>query len=248
MKRLFKYPRITAAVALIIAAGIFAFALIGYTFSVMACLGFAAVLLLYELFARRGWRKLKRALVVLLCLGSALFIALEIPVIRAAGGEPGYQADYLIVLGAGLRGDKPSLSLKNRLDAALVYLQENPGCTAIVSGGQGPGEDMSEAQAMSDYLTARGIEPGRVVMEDRATSTLENLSFSCGILRERGVEPEGVRLAVASSEYHLYRAEYLGRTMGLELHGVAARTSLPFLKANYFIREAFAVLYTWVFY
>lgn len=248
MKRLFKYPRITVAVALIVAAGVFQFALIGYSFSVMACLGFAAVLLLYELFARRGWRRLKRALVVLLGLGFALFIALEIPVIRASGGEPGFQADYLIVLGAGLRGDTPSLSLKNRLDAALDYLLENPGCVAVVSGGQGPGEDMTEAQAMSDYLTARGIGPERVLLEERATSTLENLSFSCDILRERGVEPERARLAVASSEYHLYRAEYLGRTLGLEVHGVAARTSLPFLKANYFIREAFAVLYTWVVY
>lgn len=247
MKRLFRYPRITAAAVLLIAACVFAFALVGYTFSAMACVGFAAVLLLYELFARRGWRRLKRALVVLLCLGFALFIAPEIPVIRAAGGEPEYEAEHLIVLGAGLRGDTPSLSLKNRLDAALEYLQANPGCTAIVSGGQGPGENLSEAQAMYDYLTARGIEPGRVLMEDQSTSTMENLSFSCEILRSLGVQPESARLAVVSSEYHLYRAQYLGRTMGLEVHGVAARTSKPVLMVNYFIREAFAVLYTWAF-
>lgn len=247
MKKLFRYPRITAAVLLLAAACVFAFALIGYAFSALTCTGIAAVLLLYELFSRRGWRKLKRALAVLLCTGAAFFAVLEIPVVRAARGEPEYEADYLIVLGAGVRGDTPSLSLKNRLDAALEYLRANPGCTAIVSGGQGPGENLSEAQAMFDYLTARGIEPGRVLIEDRSTSTMENISFSCGIIRSLGVEPESVRLAVVSSEYHLYRAQYLAGTMGLELHGVPAHTSKPVLMLNYFIREAFAVLYTWVF-
>jgi len=190
---------------------------------------------------------MKRALVILLCVGGVCFAVLEAPVLRAAGGEPEYEADYLIVLGAGVHGDVPSLSLKNRLDAALEYLNRNPECTAIVSGGQGPGENLSEAQAMFDYLTRRGIEPGRVLTEEKSTSTQENLSFSFELLRTRGVEPESARIALVSSEYHLYRAQYLARSMGVQVHGVAARTSKPVLMVNYFIREAFAVLYTWVF-
>lgn len=247
MKKLLRYPRVVAAAVLLVTAAVFAAALTGYAFSALTCAGIAAALLLYELFSRRGWRRLRRALVILLCLGAVCFAVLEAPVVRAAGGEPEYEADYLIVLGAGVRGDVPSLSLKNRLDAALEYLREHPGCTAVVSGGQGPGENLSEAQAMFDYLTARGIEPERVLMEDRSTSTMENLSFSCEILRSAGVEPEKAEIAVLSSEYHLYRAQYLARGMGVELHGVAAHTSNVVLMVNYFIREAFAVLYTWIF-
>lgn len=247
MRILFRYPRITAAVLLLIAACVFAFALIGYTFSALACAGFAAVLLLYELFSRLGWRKMKRALVIILCVGTALFIALEIPVVRASVGEPEYEAEYLIVLGAGLRGDAPTLSLKNRLDAALEYMQRHPDCTAVVSGGQGPGENVSEAQAMFDYLTDRGIAPERILKETASTSTLENLRFSFEKLRSLGVQPESAEIAVVSSEYHLYRAQYLARTLGVQAHGVAAHTSYPVLKINYFIREAFAVLDTWVF-
>ena len=246
MKRLFT-PRVMAALALFAAAAVFAFALTGYVFSALICAGAGTVLLIYELFSRRGWRRMKRALVVLLCLGALCFAVLEVPVIRAAGGEPGYEAEYLIVLGAGVHGDTPSLSLLNRLDAALEYLREHPDCTAIVSGGQGPDENLSEAQAMFDFLTAHGIPPERVLMEDEATSTEENLSFSLEVLRSTGVEPSGAEIAVVSSEYHLYRAQYLARGMGVELHGVAAHTSNPTLMVNYFIREAFAVLYTWVF-
>lgn len=240
-------PRVIAALALFTAAAVFAFGLVGYTFSALACCGFGTAALLYELFSRRGWRSMKRALVIFLCLGGVCFAVPETCVVRAAAGEPGYEARYLIVLGAGVRGDTPSLSLQNRLDTALKYLREHPGCTAVVSGGQGEDENVSEARAMYDFLTTAGIDPGRVLMEDRSTSTMENLIFSCEILRDLGVEPSEAEIAVLSSEYHLYRAQYLARGMGLELHGVAARTSNPVLMVNYFIREAFAVAYTWVF-
>lgn len=246
MKRLLA-PRVIAALALLVAAAVFAFALTGYAFSALACAGAGAALLLYELFSQLGWRRMKRALVALLCLGGACFAVPETCVVRAAAGEPDYEARYIIVLGAGVRGDTPSLSLRNRLDAALEYLREHPDCTAIVSGGQGEDENVSEARAMYDFLTAGGIAPERVLMEDRSTSTVENLSFSCELLRSLGVEPSSAEIAVLSSEYHLYRARYLARGMGVELHGLAARTSKPVLMVNYFIREAFAVMYTWVF-
>lgn len=240
-------PRVIAALVLFAAAAVFAFALTGYGFSALTCSGTGAALLLYELFSRRGWRKMKRALVISLCLGAVCFAVPEICVVRAAGGEPDYEAQYLIVLGAGVRGDTPSLSLQNRLDAALRYLQEHPDCTAVVSGGQGEDENVSEARAMYDFLTAREIPPERVLMEDKSTSTMENLSFSFELLRSSGVEPAGAEIAVLSSEYHLCRAQYLARGMGVELHGVAARTGNPVLMVNYFIREAFAMMYTWAF-
>ena len=71
------------------------------------------------------------------------------------------------------------LTLARRLDAALAYLEENPKAYVVVSGGQGAGEDISEAEAMRRYLAARGIEESRILMEDKSMSTLENFLFSC---------------------------------------------------------------------
>jgi uncharacterized SAM-binding protein YcdF (DUF218 family) len=94
-------------------------------------------------------------------------------------------------LGAGLHGTTPSLSLTNRLAAALAFLEEHPDTVAIVSGGQGPGENMTEAEAMTIWLEARGIAPERIIGEPEATSTAENLENSFRIIRERGGDPDG---------------------------------------------------------
>ena len=94
------------------------------------------------------------------------------------------------------------------------------------------------------WLTARGVAPERLILEEEATSTEENLRFSLALL---GGEAESASIAVVSSEYHLYRAEYIARLLGTEVSGLAGRTSYPVLKANYFIREAFAVWYLWLF-
>ena len=116
----------------------------------------------------------------------------------------------------------------------------------IVSGGMGPGESVTEAEAMRDWLTAHGISEDRILLEDRATSTQENLSFSFALIRERGDEPDG-KVAIVSSAYHLYRAKSMARLQGVEAAGVAAPWGYPMVMLNYFIREAFGVTHLWVF-
>ena len=64
-----------------------------------------------------------------------------------------YREDYIIVLGAGLKGDTPSLALERRLEKAAEYMNKNGNAIAIVSGGQGKGETISEAQAMEKEKT-----------------------------------------------------------------------------------------------
>lgn len=215
------------------------FALIGYGTLALFCAGAGAVILLYLLLPKAA----RIGLTALLCAGTAVFIAAEIPVVRAAGGDPDADADYLIVLGAGVNGTAPSLSMLDRLNAALDYLESHPDCAAIVSGGQGPGEDITEAEAMYAWLTARGVAPERVLREDRATSTVENLRYSFDLIPA----PETAAVAVVSSEYHLYRAKLLASRLGHEVAGVPAETSLPVLKINYFIREALGVVYYTIF-
>ena len=228
---------ITSGACFVLAAFL-RFALIGYGTTALCFAALGATILLYHLLSKA----LKRALTVLLVLGAAVFTAALVPVVRAAGGDPDVNADYLIVLGAGVNGSAPSLSMTDRLRSALTYLEAHPDCTAIVSGGQGPDEDVSEAEAMYRWLTANGVDGGRIVLEDRATDTLENLEYSFALIPD----PDAA-VAVVSAEYHLYRAKYLAAALGRTVSGVSAPTSLPVLKLNYFIREAFGVVYYHVF-
>ena len=118
----------------------------------------------------------------------------------------------------------------------------NPDALAVVSGGQGEGEDITEAKAMADYLTAHGIDSARIVQEDQSRTTRENLENSFAILRARGYDPAN-GVGIVTSEYHLYRAKRMVRALGAEPVGIAAETTLPTMRVNYFIREAFAAAY-----
>ena len=234
-----KVPFLIAAGACFAAAAFFRFALVGY--SVMALLLAAAgvCVLLYTYLPK----KFRIMLTILLVVGLVFFAVGEVPVVCAAGGTPDFDADYLIVLGAGVRGAVPSLSMANRMEAAKAYLDAHPGCVAVLSGGQGAGEDISEAEAMFRWLRDRGFPESRILLEDRSTNTEENIRNSAALIPDTAHQ----RIAVCSSEYHLYRAQYFGRRMGLELGAIAARTPLPVLRANYFIREGFGSLYYHIF-
>lgn len=240
MKRAF----VIAAGIMLALAAFFRFALIGYSF-LSYCLAAAAVVaLLYGFLLRRHAKKSIIALTVLLAMGFALFTALEIPIVRDAKGDRDVDADYIIVLGAGVNGSTPSLSMVNRLTPTVEYMSSHPNCIAIVSGGQGEGEDVTEARAMYDYLSARGVDGSRIIMEDKATSTEENLRYSFAII---GEELEESTVAVVSSEYHLHRAKTMASMLGKDVFGIPGRTSYPVLMINYFIREAFAMLSLHVF-
>ncbi len=187
-------------------------------------------------------KTLKRLIALLLVMGVVYFAIIEIPIINEASGDSDVNADYLIVLGAAVHGDTPSLSLVERLTAAKDYLDAHPNTVAIVSGGQGGGENISEAQAMYDWLCANGIEPERIIKEDKAVSTYENLKFSREIINGL-TDKSDPTVAVVSSEYHLCRAKLIAKSLDMEIHTVAAHTTIFTIKLNYFIREAFGVTY-----
>lgn len=189
---------------------------------------------------------LKAAFTVCLCLVLGAAIVTECFIISGAKGAKEPEHQYVLVLGAGVNGTVPSRSLAQRLRAAYDYLVKYPDAIAIVSGGQGPGEDMTEALCMYNWLTEKGIDGSRVWMEDKAASTEENLDFSLALIEEKtGVRPES--LAILSSEYHLYRAGLLAEERGIEMLGVPAKTR-PFpLRWHYYFREMFALWHYIVF-
>ena len=228
-------PLLIAALVCFAAAFFFRFALIGYSVMALVCAGVGVCLLLYAYLPK----KFRIMLTVLLVFGLLLFTVGEIPVLKAARGTPEYDAAYLIVLGAGVNGTSPSLSMVNRLSAAKAYLDAHPACVAVVSGGQGDGESITEAEAMYRWLTSQGIAPERIIKETRSTSTQENLEYSLALIPDA----QNARIAVCSSEYHLYRAQYLAARLGYTIGAVPGRTTLPVLRANYFIREGLGALY-----
>ena len=236
--------KVWAAAAGLSAAALFLrFALRGYAWWGYLCLFAAALLLLHAYLPVTLWR----VVVALTCVGFAYFCFVEYFIIKNARTDRDPGRDYLIVLGAAVYKDQPSLTLIRRLEGALDYLETYPGSVAIVSGGMGAGETVTEAQAMYDWLIAAGVDPARVLTEPKASSTEENLKFSFDIIRARGDEPAG-KVAIVSSAYHLYRAKCLAAKLGVpDAAGVAAPWGYFFVMLNYFIREAFGVTHLWVF-
>ena len=224
-------------------AAVFRFALRGYAWWGYALLFAAALLLAHRFLPAVLWK----IIVILTCLGFAYFCFVEYFIIKNARTDADAGRDYLVVLGAAVYGDQPSLTLIRRLEGTKAYLDAHPGTVAIVSGGMGKGETITEARAMYDWLTAHGVDPERVIMETKAASTLENLKYSFDIIRGRGDEPQG-NVAIVSSAYHLYRAKLMARDLGAtDAAGVAAPWGYFFVMLNYFIREAFGVTHLWVF-
>ena len=227
---------------LLIIAAFFKFCLRGYVYMAYT-FTFFALLLILRRFAPEG---LWRAVLILVSLGLMYFCAVELPIIKNSFTDKDCERDYLIVLGAAVHGDVPSLALTHRLEGALEYMEAYPDSVAIVSGGKGKGENITEARCMFDWLTAHGIPENRIIMEDKATSTMENLQFSFDIIRSRGDEPDG-NIAIVSSAYHLYRAKCMAKLLGAEAAGVRGNPGYPVYMLNCYIREAFGVTHLWVF-
>lgn len=228
------HPKWVVCAVLVLAGLLCAFVFKPVSFSGYLMLGAAAMIVVFHLI--RGRKVLRR---VLAGLTAALVIAMVVTgclIGSCVGGRGEAESEYLIVLGCQVNGTEPSTMLRQRLDAAVEYLNAYPDATAIVTGGKGDRENISEAQCMYNYLTAAGIDPGRVVMEDAATSTIENLRNTLELMGER---PEHV--AILSSEFHLYRAGLMAKDLGLEASLVPADTEYVALFVNYYLREIFAL-------
>lgn len=172
------------------------------------------------------------ALLVAFCIGTVTGAGIAV----YSAQEPPEDLAYLLVLGAGVEARGPSATLQERIGAAFRYLSEHPDTIAVVTGGQGADEPMSEGRCMYEALTGLGIDPERIWIEDRATSTWENLQFSLDIIEARtGERPQ--RIGVLSNEFHLFRVARQAYDWGLRIDGVPARTEDPERWLHYFIRE-----------
>ena len=218
-------------------------------FSAYLLLGLTAVLVCFRLL--EVWdapvaKILRRVLCIGLCIGILMGAVTFAFVFDGSLGDPEAGLDYIIVLGCGVNGTVPSLLLRERIDAAYEYLAAHPDVICVVSGGQGPGEDITEAECMFRELTAMGIDPRRIWLENRSTSTVENLTFSKAVIEAHtGAVPTEV--GIVSGEYHLFRAGLMAEDMGLIPYGIPATTGWFTLRVNYFLREVAGVWYYFIF-
>lgn len=149
--------------------------------------------------------------------------------------------DYIIVLGAQVREDGPSVVLKYRLDAAIDYLNENPDTVCIVSGGQGANEPFSEAEGMAKYLIGNGIDEKRILLEDKSKNTVQNIQNSKEIMEETY---NGV--GIVTNNFHVFRATRIAKAQGLEgVYGIAADANVLYLPNNA-LRECCGILKDWL--
>ncbi|MDQ7992287.1 MAG: YdcF family protein [Propionicimonas sp.] len=149
----------------------------------------------------------------------------------------------VVVLGAAVHGAEPSPTLMRRLDVAVDYHEENPAALIVVTGGQGPQEDLPEAEAALAYLVDAGVPDEAIVVEDRSTSTAENFAFAKTLLDER-LKP-GYRIVFVTNDYHVWRASRAAAAAGLDARHLHSSTRLDVIPSSY-LREGAAALWSWV--
>lgn len=165
---------------------------------------------------------IKGAFCALFCIGLLVFGAVEARILSKYGAQASPGADYIIILGAQWKSTGPSEVLRRRLDRAIDYLEQNPDTKAIVTGGQGGNEAIPEAVGMRGYLMQAGIEEERILVEDRSTSTYQNLVFSAGLL-----DPAEDSVVIVTNNFHVFRALSIAKKQGyINAEGLAASAPL----------------------
>lgn len=184
---------------------------------------------------------------VVLAVGILSFSVTEGKIIHGMTSEPEEELDYLIVLGAQVKKTVPSKALGLRLQKACEYLKEHSQTKVVLSGGQGSGEEIAEAECMYRYLTEHGIPEERLLKEECSTTTRENLMYSARVLADSRQEVTtetvlGSKIGLVSNNFHIYRALLLAEKFGYrKVYGVPAASDWK-LQIHYMVREYFAVL------
>lgn len=204
------------------------------------------------------------SVVTVICTGILVFVIVEVMVFTGVASGDTPNLDYLIVLGARVREDGISKSLKQRLDKAIEYVEQNPETVLVLSGGQGDDEPVSEAAAMREYLVFNGVREEQMILETVSTSTVENIAYSrvaietdqkwrkkeAAAKNDRIVVPGGyatvpdkpLLIGVLTSNFHVFRAKQIAKKWGIpDIYGISCDTD-PVLFVHFCVRECAAIL------
>ena len=158
------------------------------------------------------------------------------------------KVDYVIILGARVKGEKPAKSLMERIKAATKYLKKNPEVMVIATGGKGKNEGIAEGVAIKIELLKNGISEDRIILEDKSKNTVENFRFSLEKIRNiengknKNSENNGnrkIKVLIVTNDYHIFRSKNIARKVGFdnkdyEIYGLPAKTPLISIPQSYF--------------
>lgn len=197
---------------------------------------------------RRGKLKWVKALFALILLGVLVFGALLGAVLHGSYDRVDGQPEIMVILGCQVKPWGPSVLLQDRINKAADYLHGHPDVIVVASGGQGPDEHMTEAQAIHDALVEQGIDSNRILLEERSRNTIQNLRYSMALLEEMGYDT-GADTVVVSNGFHLTRV----RMLWVRIHGdddnlstLAAPSSHVPSRFKMYIREPIALVKSFI--
>ena len=164
--------------------------------------------------------------------------------IKAAKHIPSYDKDYIIILGSRIRKDGTLTPLlKARVDKAIEFANKQYEKTKkrivyIPSGGKGKDEIISEAEAIEKYLIEKGIDKKQIIIEDKSTSTTENMKFSKEKIDNI---KKNAKVSFSTTNYHVFRSGVIAYEQGIDCEGIGSKTKWYFY-SNALIREFIANL------
>lgn len=220
---------------------------IGNIAGMTVCAALSCISLLWDrlfvLFRENGvFRKISIAVMAIAAVLIILAAVISFFMVRAANSQPKGDCT-VIVLGCKVRGETPSSMLYYRAMSAYRYLEANPSAVCIASGGQGADELISEAECVKRILLEKGIAEERIILEDKSTSTDENIRFSLQKMEEYSISGN---VALATNEFHQLRAQMIAESYGVESFSLTSHT-LDYLLPTYWLREWFGVTYQFLF-
>lgn len=208
------------------------------------------LLIVYQIFKNKIKEKkvFYKVLKIIISVFLIVFIVTESLIIFYPKNNFEVKSDYLLILGASVKKNTPSTTLKGRLNTALKYLKVNDDCYVVVSGGKGNGENITEAKAMKDYLTKNGINKNRIIEEDKATNTYENFKYSKSKIEEHSKgKLKDLRIKIVTTDFHVLRSKILAYRNGYKNTSFYASKSKLSFVPTYYTREFFALWKTIVF-
>lgn len=179
-----------------------------------------------------------KILIIFFWIAILLFTSIEIIIFATSHTEPPANADYILILGAQVRGTRPSRTLQSRIQYAADYMKENTNTIAICCGGQGAHEEITEALAIKRGLMENQISEDRILLEEKSTNTVENINYGKELLPNI----YSSKVLLITSDFHAFRAKQIGKKQGLaNLSAVGSKEFMP-TTISYYVREFFAIL------
>lgn len=156
--------------------------------------------------------RVKKIIIDIILFGIILTLILGMNIYLFAKNSKTEKSDCIIILGCSVYGETPSPFLQWRIEEGYRLYKKGYGKYILASGGKGPGENISEAEAMKRYLISKGVKEEYIIKEDKSTTTMENLKNCKKMMEKKGLK----NAIVVSNKYHLKRALLMTKKVGIE--------------------------------